>query len=54
MSPQNLFSAPKYPMRPQLSTKNPAVCLTAAVVNRRFRQMLLADPGRALASRLWR
>jgi hypothetical protein len=47
MSPQNLFGA-KISSGPSFD-KESSRLLTAAVVNRRFRQMLLADPGRALA-----
>jgi hypothetical protein len=48
MSSQNLFST-KLSAGPNFE-KESSRLLTAAVVNRRFRQMLLTDPGRALAS----
>jgi hypothetical protein len=48
MSLQNLFSA-RTSNGPSFE-KESSRLLTAAVVNRRFRQMLLSDPGRALAS----
>jgi hypothetical protein len=47
MSLQNLFSS-KTSTGPSFD-KESSRLLTAAVVNRRFRQMLLADPGRAVA-----
>ena len=48
MSPQNLFGT-RTSNGPSFE-KESSRLLTAAVVNRRFRQMLLSDPGRALAS----
>jgi hypothetical protein len=45
MSPQNLFNS----KTPPSFDKETSRLLTAAVINRRFRQMLLTDPGRALA-----